>query len=55
MIFILYVAIIQHGITEEFTTRYTSSKECESAKEEALKHDNEITRVAAFCFEDSSL
>jgi hypothetical protein len=41
--------IIQNGITDKFYDNFNTSKECNVAKIEALKRDNEITKVRATC------
>jgi hypothetical protein len=49
MKFLLLITIIQHGHTDIFKEFYKTKVECVKAKEEALMHDNEITKVTAKC------
>jgi hypothetical protein len=34
---------------DTFHDNYASLKECNKAKKEALKHNNKVTKVTAFC------
>jgi hypothetical protein len=49
MMYLLITVIIQHGQQEAFFTNFKNYKNCSIAREEAEKHNNEVTRVAAFC------
>lgn len=49
MLYLLIVISVQHGITDLFFTEYTSRKACIVDKKEALLHDNEVTKIRAYC------
>ena len=50
MLYILITIIVQNGFTDKFYDNYETRKACNVAKIEALKHDNEVTKVTATCF-----
>lgn len=49
MLYLLITISIQHGITDVFFEEYKTKKACVSDKKEALLHDNEVTKIRAYC------
>lgn len=49
MFYLLVTVIIQNGMTDIFFDEVKSKKECLKQREEKLKHDNEVTKVRAYC------
>lgn len=49
MLYLLITVIIQSGTTDIFFDEVKTEKECLEQKKEKLLHDNEITKVRAYC------
>lgn len=49
MLYLLITIIIQNGTTTTFFDKEPSLKACKEARTEALKYDNEVTKVDAYC------
>lgn len=49
MLYLLVTIVLQNGVTDILFDEYTTLKACNSARIEAKKHDNELTKVRAYC------
>jgi hypothetical protein len=41
--------VTQNGMSEATFDEYKTKEECVASKNEALMHDNEVTKIRAFC------
>lgn len=49
MKFLLVLFVLQNGHKEKITTPYKDFVSCVIARHEALKHNNEVTKIKAYC------
>lgn len=50
--YLLITIIIQTGITDVFFEEFRAKSNCLKERKEKLLHDNEVTKVAAYCIKE---